>query len=117
MAEPMDDTSPQQSKYVSTKAVYLTGQQSQAPMKRVYSFLENLATNTKVSRNKSFLELARKKSALSKHIQNRRKLKERMRKLATDLETIEAQIELVKKDIESLQKMVDEGADDHESDE
>ena len=93
------------------------GQQNQVrKRKRVFSFFEKMATETKASRNKLNLDLARKKNALAKLRQNGRKQKERIKKMAGDLETTNAQIEVTKKEIQNLQQMIDEGTDD-ESDE
>lgn len=81
------------------------------PQKRVFSFLEQMAKETNVSKGKAPLELVRKMNERSRHIQKRRKQKERLRKMAKDFETTEAQIQLVDKDIKRLESVVEEGTD------
>ena len=78
---------------------------------RVFAFLEQLAKETSVSKGKVRLELARKLNERSRHIQKRRKQRDRMRRLAKDLETTEAQIQLVEGDITKLESVVEEGTD------
>ena len=78
---------------------------------RVFAFLEQLAKETSVSKGKARLELARKLNERSRHIQKRRKQRERMRRMAKDLETTEAQIQLVEGDITKLESVVEEGTD------
>ena len=78
---------------------------------RVFAFLEQLAKETSVSKGKARLELARKLNERSRHIQKRRKQRDRMRRLAKDLETTEAQIQLVEGDITKLESVVEEGTD------
>ena len=81
------------------------------PQMRVFAFLEQLAKETSVSKGKARLELARKLNERSRHIQKRRKQRDRMRRLAKDLETTEAQIQLVEGDITKLESVVEEGTD------
>ena len=78
---------------------------------RVFAFLEQLAKETSVSKGKARLELVRKLNERSRHIQKRRKQRDRMRRLAKDLETTEAQIQLVEGDITKLESVVEEGTD------
>ena len=44
-------------------------------------------------------------------LQKRRKQRERMKKMAKDMETTEAQIQLVDEDIKKLNSVVEEGTD------
>jgi hypothetical protein len=81
------------------------------PKKLVHSFLEQLASETTASKGKARLELARKRNEKSRHVQRRRKQRERMRQMAKDLETTEAQIQLVEGDIKHLETVVEEGTD------
>ena len=81
------------------------------PKNRVFSFLEQVAKETNVSKGKARLELARKLNERSRHIQKRRKQRERLKKMAKDLETTEAQIQLVEEDIKRLESAVEEGTD------
>ena len=81
------------------------------PQMRVFAFLEQLAKETSVSKGKARLELVRKLNERSRHIQKRRKQRDRMRRLAKDLETTEAQIQLVEGDITKLESVVEEGTD------
>ena len=81
------------------------------PKKRVFSFLEQMARETNVSKGKARLELARKLNERTRHLQKRRKQRERIRKMAKDLETTEAQIQLVEEDIQRLESVVEEGTD------
>ena len=60
------------------------------PQMRVFAFLEQLAKETSVSKGKARLELARKLNERSRHIQKRRKQRDRMRRLAKDLSKSEA---------------------------
>ena len=79
---------------------------------RVFAFLEQLAKETSVSKGKARLDLARKLNERSRHIQKRRKQRDRMRRLAKDLETTESQIQLVEGDITTLESVVEEGTED-----
>ena len=81
------------------------------PKKRVFSFLEQMARETNVSKGKARLELARKLNERTRHLQKRRKQRERIKKMAKDLETTEAQIQLVEEDIQRLKIVFDEGTD------
>ena len=82
------------------------------PQMRVFAFLEQLAKETSVSKGKARLDLARKLNERSRHIQKRRKQRDRMRRLAKDLETTESQIQLVEGDITTLESVVEEGTED-----
>ena len=79
--------------------------------KRVYSFLEQVAKETNVSKGKARLELARKINERSRQVQKRKKQKERMRKMVKDLETTEAHIQLIEEDIQKLDRVVEEATD------
>ena len=81
------------------------------PQKRIFAFLEKVARETSVSKGKARLELARKLNERTRLCQNRRKQRERLRKLAKGLETVEAQIQLVEEDIKRLESVVEEGTD------
>jgi DNA-binding transcriptional regulator GbsR (MarR family) len=81
------------------------------PQKRVFEFLEKLAKETKVSKGRARLDLARKLQERLRHIQRRRQQRERITQMATDLETTEAQIQLVNEDITRLETVVEAGTD------
>ena len=81
------------------------------PKKRVFQFLEKLARETSVSKGKARLELAKKMNQRLSLLQKRRKQRERMKKMAKDMETTEAQIQLVDEDIKKLNSVVEEGTD------
>ncbi len=81
------------------------------PQKCVHSFLEQVAKETTVSKGRARLELARKINERSRHVQRQRKQRERLRKLAKDLETTEAQIQLAEQDIKHLETVVEDWTD------
>ena len=61
-----------------------------------------MAKETNVSKGKASLELVRKMNERSRYIQKWRPQKERLRKMAKDLEITEAHIQLVDGDIKRL---------------
>ena len=79
------------------------------PRKRVFAFLEQVAMETRVSKGKARLDLARKMNERSRLVEKRRKQRQRLRKLAKNLETTEAQIQLANEDIKKLESVVEEG--------
>ena len=78
------------------------------PRKRVFAFLEQVAMETRVSKGKALLDLARKMNERSRLVEKRRKQRQRLRKLAKNLETTEAQIQLANEDIKKLESGEDE---------
>ena len=58
--------------------------------RRVFAFLEQVAKETRVSRGKACLDLARKMNEQSELGETRKKQRQRLRKLAKNLETTEA---------------------------
>ena len=78
------------------------------PRKRVFAFLEQVAMETRVSKGKARLDLARKMNERSRLVEKRRKQRQRLRKLAKNLETTEAQIQLANEDIKKLESGEDE---------
>ena len=60
------------------------------PQRRVFAFLEQVAKETRVSRGKARLDLARKMNERSRLVETRKKQRQRLRKLAKNLETTEA---------------------------
>ena len=83
-------------------------------IRRVHAFLESLALETNISKTQARLQLAKKISEKSLLIKQRRKIKERLRALAKNLETKEAEIQLIEQEVQQLQIFVDEGTDDEE---
>ena len=81
------------------------------PRKRVFAFLEQLAQETRVSKGKAHLDLARKMNERSRLVKTRKKQRERLRKLAKNFETTEDQIQLANEDIKKLESVVEEGTD------
>ncbi|KXJ06311.1 hypothetical protein AC249_AIPGENE3334 [Exaiptasia diaphana] len=68
--------------------------------RRVYHFLETLATETNVSRSQARVKLARKLAERTRLVRQRRKLRERLlRTLAKELETKEVEVHLVEEEI------------------
>ena len=83
-------------------------------IRRVHAFLESLALETNISKTQARVQLAKKISKKSLLIKQRRKIKERLRALAKNLETKEAEIQLIEQEVQQLQIFVDEGTDDEE---
>ena len=83
----------------------------QRPLRRTHRFLESLATQTSISKSQARVKLARKLAERTRAINQRKKLREKMRKLAKDLETKEAEIELIQEDVIKLEAAVEEGTD------
>ena len=81
------------------------------PKQRVSAFLGQMARETSVSKGKARLQLARKLNERTRHLQNRRKQRERIKKLTKDLQTTEATIQLIEEDIKKLESAVEEGTD------
>ena len=71
-----------------------------------------MAKETRVSRGKARLDLARKMNERSRLVETR-KQRQRLRKLAKNLETTEAQIQLANEDIKKLESVVEEGTDSY----
>jgi transcriptional antiterminator len=80
----------------------------------VHSFLHQLAVETKVSKSRLILQLARTKNERLKQITKRRKQRERLKTMVRDLETTEAQIQLLDETIRHLQAAHAEGTDGEE---
>ena len=83
-------------------------------IRRVHVFLESLARETKISKTKAGVQLAKQISKRSRLIKQRSKIRERLRALAKDLETKEAEMQLIEQEVQQLQTFVDEGTDDEE---
>jgi hypothetical protein len=86
-------------------------EQNNVIQNKVTSFLSQLAQETKVSKNKAKIYLARKLNERSKLIQKRKKHKQRMRQMVKDLSTIEVEIAVAESDIANLEQAVEEGSD------
>ena len=79
------------------------------PQRRVFTFLEQVAKETHVSKGKARLDLARKMNERSRLVETRKKERQRLRELAKNLETTEAKIQLANEDIKKLKSVVEEG--------
>ena len=69
---------------------------------KVVAFLENLAREKKYSGVRLRQQLTIKKNQRSKKIQQRRKIKERVKKMVLDLQTTEAEIETLENEIRDI---------------
>jgi hypothetical protein len=79
--------------------------------KRVFSFLGQIAQETRLTKGKAQLDLVRKRNEKVRNLQKRRKQRERLRKMAKNLEFTEAQLQLNDEDIKRLESFVEEGTD------
>ena len=78
--------------------------------KRTHYLLEEVASETKVWKGTTRMELARELNEKTKMLTKKRKQQERIRNLMMQLESTEAQIEIFKKEIQKLKALEKEGS-------